>query len=159
MEKSAGEKGMLEEKATIRTARIVTGICFAVSVVVIAIGAVLLTRAAERGFLISGTVLTIVGIVGFAVALVYFIASFFMRVRTAQCGQHEILVYGGMIARYLKVDGEIVDEYRSAFTYTPIVLSAVTDEGDEISVTLSPTNFIALKINGKLIAESRTAVK
>lgn len=61
----------------------------------------------------------------------------------------EIIVFAGINKHYIKINGEIFDEHNSWF-YFLIVLSCKDGE-DFFEATVSATNSIRLKANGKLI--------
>ena len=60
------------------------------------------------------------------------------------------MVYAGWYHHYILINGEKYDEHNTITFFTPILLSASLDDGSEVKATISLTNRIALKINGKL---------
>lgn len=64
---------------------------------------------------------------------------------------NEVVVFAGLYDHYIEVNGERVDEYKSAFYFTPIKMSYNINENEKIDVIISLTNKISVKINGKLV--------
>lgn len=62
----------------------------------------------------------------------------------------KILVYSGWYHHYIKVDGYKVDEHNTIISFSPIYLSAVLEDGTTLEATITMTNRISLKINGRL---------
>ncbi|MBE7087845.1 MAG: hypothetical protein E7369_06060 [Clostridiales bacterium] len=92
------------------------------------------------------TILFIIGTVFFT----FFVVSMLLSCKVYHYGENEIIVYAGSYHHYLKINGEIFDEYNSSFSWGPIFLYSSLDDGTEINVTISTSNRIALKIDGKL---------
>lgn len=86
----------------------------------------------------------------FIVVLSLFICSLTHRCRIYRYNGIKILIYAGWFHHYMKVDGEIVDEYNTSISRVPIELWCNLDDGTELYSTISPSNRIKLKINGKL---------
>ena len=90
-------------------------------------------------------------IFGFTFAICFIIMLFFGP--KCKCYHYEkfnIVIYAGYRNHYLKINDEIYDEYVCSFVFSPIKLSASLENGTLLEATLSPSNTIKLKVNGKL---------
>ena len=83
-------------------------------------------------------------------ALLFFICALLLSCNVYIYNDKKIVVYAGWYRHYILVDGEKCDEHNTFTSFTPITLSTVLDDGSEVKATISLTNRIALKINGKL---------
>ena len=83
-------------------------------------------------------------------ALLFFICALLLSCNVYIYNDKKIVVYAGWYHHYLLIDGEEYDEHNTLTYFTPITLSATLDDGSEVKATISLTNRIALKINGKL---------
>lgn len=83
-------------------------------------------------------------------AFAFFISALTLSTKTYLYKGNIIVVYAGFSHHYIKVNGEIVDEYVSSLSFNPIRLSHTLADGSIINVTVSLSNRITLKINNKL---------
>lgn len=83
-------------------------------------------------------------------ALLFFISALLLSCNVYIYNDKKIVVYAGWYHHYILINGEKYDEHNTITFFTPILLSASLDDGNEIKATISLTNRIALKINGKL---------
>lgn len=79
-----------------------------------------------------------------------FISTFFIQYKEYKFKDNIISVYAGYTYHFLKINGEIYDEYRELFSLTPIKLNTILDDNTKIEATISTSNHIFLKINDKL---------
>ena len=93
---------------------------------------------------------SIIVIVFDIVTFAFFIGSLTLNCKVYTYNGKEIIVYAGWSNHYIKVDGEIMDEYRAFIFLTPIELSCYLSDGTALYTTISLTNRIKLKINGNL---------
>ena len=85
---------------------------------------------------------------------------FFLSVLLLTCSIYHyndkaIVVYAGWYHHYILINGEKYDEHNTLISFTPITLTATLDDGSEVKATISLTNRVALKINGKLCEKER----
>ena len=85
----------------------------------------------------------------------FFICALLISCKRYEYNGNEIVVYAGMNAHYIKVNGEKTDQHSTMFYITPIYLSCTLDDGTNLKATISVTNRIALKINDKLVQKRR----
>ena len=90
--------------------------------------------------------LLIIGLFCFILSLV----SLMVNYKQYDVDGNRVLCYAGWEKHYLIINGELVDEYVSAFSFTPIELR-YKDEKHEYYVRVSLSNSITLKVDGKLI--------
>lgn len=83
-------------------------------------------------------------------ALLFFISALLLSCNVYIYNDKKIVVYAGWYHHYILINGEKYDEHNTITFFTPILLSASLDDGSEVKATISLTNRIALKINGKL---------
>lgn len=83
-------------------------------------------------------------------ALLFFISALLLSCNVYIYNDKKIVVYAGWYHHYILINGEKYDEHNTITFFTPILLSATLDDGSEVKATISLTNRIALKINGKL---------
>lgn len=88
-------------------------------------------------------------------ALLFFISALLLSCNVYLYNDKKIVVYAGWYHHYILVNGEKYDEHNTLISFTPILLSASLDDGSEVKATISLTNRIALKINGKLYQKER----
>ena len=84
------------------------------------------------------------------ITLPIFISTFFIQYKEYKFKGNIISVYAGYTYHFLKINGEIYDEYRELFSLTPIKLNTILDDNTKIEATISTPNHIFLKINDKL---------
>ena len=84
------------------------------------------------------------------VALVFWICSFNIKYKNLVIENNNIEIYAGFATHYIKVNGEIKDEYKASFTFTPIILSCFINK-HKIQVTISTSNHMVVKIDEELI--------
>ena len=84
------------------------------------------------------------------VALGLFISSCRHRCNIYKFESMNILIYTGWFNHYMKIDGEIVDEYNSSSIRVPIELWCEFDDGTDVYAVISTSHRIKLKINGRL---------
>lgn len=85
-----------------------------------------------------------------SVALVCWIMSFCIKYKKFNIDNNEIEVYAGFSNHYIKVNGELKDEYKSSFSFTPIKLSCLINN-KKLEITISLSNNITIKFNDELI--------
>ena len=92
----------------------------------------------------------------FIMTVIPFIAILWLTAR-CHCRTYKyknsiILIYAGIRRHYIKINGEILDEFNCMFFYTPINLSCTFEDNDMLSSVITIVNFITVaKINGKRI--------
>lgn len=81
------------------------------------------------------------------------IALLFFMVSCKECsfGEYKINVYAGFYHHTLWVNDEKCDEHNTIASYSPITLSTTTSDGTLVEVTISLSNRITVKANGKLV--------
>ncbi len=84
-------------------------------------------------------------------AIIMFISSLLLCYREYDYNGKKISVYAGWYHHTIRVDGEKYDEHNTIMSFTPIKLNAIMDDNIKLEVTISLTNRITLKINGKLV--------
>ena len=84
------------------------------------------------------------------VALVFWICSFNIKYKNLVIENSNIEIYAGFATHYIKVNGEIKDEYKASFTFTPIILSCSINK-HKLQATISTSNHIVVKIDEELI--------
>ncbi len=85
-------------------------------------------------------------------AFAFWIASFTFKYRRFYVDDYEIEIYVGFRNHFIKVDGDIKDEYISAFALSPIRLEYTIAE-HTIEAIISPTNSLTVKCDGELIRQ------
>ena len=83
-------------------------------------------------------------------ALGFFILTFSIQYKKFEIEDNVIEVYAGFSKHYIKVNGEIKDEYISDFSLTDIKMSYVMN-GHTITVTVTPSNYVIVKCDDELI--------
>ena len=83
-------------------------------------------------------------------ALGFFILTFSIQYKKFEIEDNVIEVYAGFNKHYIKVNGEIKDEYVSDFSLTDIKMSYVLN-GHTITVTVTPSNYVIVKCDNELI--------
>ena len=83
-------------------------------------------------------------------ALGFFILTFSIQYKRFEIDDNVIEVYEGFSKHYIKVNGEIKDEYVSDFSLTDIKMSYVLN-GHTITVTVTPSNYVIVKCDNELI--------
>ena len=83
-------------------------------------------------------------------ALGFFILTFSIQYKRFDIDDNVIEVYAGFSKHYIKVNGEIKDEYVSDFSLTDIKMSYVLN-GHTITVTVTPSNYVIVKCDNELI--------
>lgn len=83
-------------------------------------------------------------------ALLFFISALLLTCSIYHYNDKTIVVYAGWYHHYILINGEKYDEHNTLISFTPITLTATLDDGSEVKATISLTNRVALKINGKL---------
>lgn len=83
-------------------------------------------------------------------ALLFFISALLLSCNVYIYNDKKIVVYAGWYHHYILINGEKYDEHNTLISFTPITLTATLDDGSEVKATISLTNRVALKINGKL---------
>lgn len=68
----------------------------------------------------------------------------------------QITVYAGYNKHYLCVNGQKCDEHNTFIFYTPLHLETILASGEKLEVTISLTNRITTKINGRMIDPIKT---
>lgn len=87
--------------------------------------------------------------------LLFFISALLLSCSIYHYNDKTIVVYAGWYHHYILINGEKYDEHNTLISYTPITLTATLDDGSEVKATISLTNRVALKINGKLFEKER----
>lgn len=87
--------------------------------------------------------------------ILYFISVLLLTCSIYLYNDKKIVVYAGWYHHYILVNGEKYDEHNTLISFTPITLTATLDDGSEVKATISLTNRVALKINGKLCEKER----
>ncbi len=89
------------------------------------------------------------------IALIMLISSLLLSCKVYQYNEQTIIVYAGWYHHYLKINDEIFDEHNTILSYSAITLSCKLANDTEVIATISLTNRIALKINGKLYTKPK----
>ncbi len=82
--------------------------------------------------------------------LVLFIFSFCLNYQEYKIEGNTVLCYAGWEKHYLILNGEIVDEHITGFSFTALELK-YKDDFHEYNMTVSLSNYITLKVDGKLV--------
>ena len=80
----------------------------------------------------------------------FFIGSLTLNCKLYKYNGNKIVVYAGWYHHYIKVNGEIEDEHNTLLFLTPLTMSCCLEDGSQVNITITLTNRITLKINGKL---------
>lgn len=72
---------------------------------------------------------------------------------------NKIEVYSGWYYHYIKINGEKYDEHNTSLSLSSIYLSCMLDDNTAIEATISLSNRIALKVNGKLYKPVQKNIK
>lgn len=83
-------------------------------------------------------------------ALIFWIMSFNVKYKKFMIDNNEIEIYAGLSNHYIKVNGELKDEYKSISTFTPIKLSCLLND-KKLEVTISTSNHIVVKLDEELV--------
>lgn len=86
------------------------------------------------------------GIVCLAISVAFLTINY----KQYEVNGYKVLCYAGFEKHLLIINGELVDEFVSAITFTPIELK-YKDEFHEFYVRISLSNSITLKVDGKLV--------
>lgn len=84
------------------------------------------------------------------IALVFWILSFNIQYKKIAIEDNEIEIYAGFANHYIKVNGELKDEYKSELSFSPIKLSCLLND-KKLEVTISLSNHIVVKFDDELI--------
>ena len=84
------------------------------------------------------------------VTILLFTKSLLLCYKKYEYNENVIEVYSGYYNHYIKINNEKYDEYKTSFSYSPIILSCTLDTGEKMQATISLTNQVSLKINDKL---------
>lgn len=150
---------MLYERKKILTFRIIMLILFLLSFILTVISITIFALnynnmnhyiSDMKSFLIFSLTLplAIIFFAVFIICLISFIYSFQIKYKVYEYNSNDIVVYAGYSHHYMKVNGDLMDEYNKK-SNTPIYLSCRLDDGSEIQATIFSTNNILLKINDK----------
>lgn len=82
---------------------------------------------------------------------IIFIMSLLLSCKTYEYCGNQIIVYAGWYNHFIKINGTKFDEHNTLVYYTPIKLSCTLDNDTFLETTISLTNRISTKINGKLV--------
>lgn len=82
--------------------------------------------------------------------LILLICSLMLSYKVYDYDGNKIEVYSGWYYHYIKINGEKYDEHNTLQSFSPIYLSCMLDDYTTIEATISLSNRIALKINGRL---------
>lgn len=83
-------------------------------------------------------------------ALIFWIMSFNVKYKKFTIENNEIEIYAGLSNHYIKVNGELKDEYKSISSFTPIKLSCLLND-KKLEVTISTSNHIVVKLDDELV--------
>ena len=83
-------------------------------------------------------------------ALIFWIMSFNVKYKKFTIENNEIEIYSGLSNHYIKVNGELKDEYKSISSFTAIKLSCLLND-KKLEVTISTSNHIVVKLDGELV--------
>ena len=84
------------------------------------------------------------------IALVIWILSFNIQDKKLNIENNEIEIYAGFANHYIKVNGELKDEYKSGLSFIPIKLSCLIND-KKLEVTISTSNHIVVKLDDELV--------
>ena len=84
------------------------------------------------------------------IALVIWILSFNIQDKKLNIENNEIEIYAGFANHYIKVNGELKDEYKSGLSFVPIKLSCLIND-KKLEVTISTSNHIVVKLDDELV--------
>ena len=82
-------------------------------------------------------------------AIIFWIMSFNVKYKKFMIDNNEIEIYAGLSNHYIKINGELKDEYKTISIFTPIKLSCLLND-KKLEVTISTSNHIVVKVNGEL---------
>ncbi len=89
-----------------------------------------------------------VGVLPFAIA--FLVASLLVNFKKYDLEGNEMIIYAGFYHHYIKINGEKYDEHNTLVSLVAILLSCEFN-GNTIESTISLTNRISTKLNGKLL--------
>ena len=84
------------------------------------------------------------------IAFVFWILSFNIKYKNVKIDDDEIEIYAGFANHYIKVNGELKDEYKSGLSFVPIKLSCLIND-KKLEVTISTSNHIVVKLDDELV--------
>ncbi|MDE6356273.1 MAG: hypothetical protein K2L67_03420 [Clostridia bacterium] len=84
--------------------------------------------------------------------------ALFIQTLTLSCkiyyhNGNEILVYAGFTRRYLKINGFMVEERSTAFTYGMINFYSTLSDGSSVWASITRMNRITLRVNNQVLTE------
>ena len=100
-------------------------------------------------------IVTMLFIYGDIIVFTLFIASLLLSYKAYEYNGNEIVVYAGWYHHYIKVNGNKTDEHNTLVSFTAIPLSCTLDDGTDITVVITMTNRISLKINNQLYTKGK----
>lgn len=137
-----------EARRGIKKVRLICFMIFAVSLVLFIVYAVK-SKTDDYG----ATFFFIISIYFFVFALVFFICAFTnCRCKRYLFDGNEIVVYAGFRNHYLKVNGELCDEYVASICFSAIYLKTTVNGDCYVEAKISTANKISVQANGKLIS-------
>ena len=83
-------------------------------------------------------------------AIIFWIISFNVKYKKFKIESNEIEIYSGLSNHYLKINGELKDEYKSSIYFNPIKLSCLLND-KKLEVTISTSNHVVVKFDNELI--------
>ena len=85
-----------------------------------------------------------------AVFFAFAIASLFLKCKSYKFEGKIIVVYAGWVNHQIFEDDVLMDECRTGFYLTSIMIGYTDDSGNDVSARISTTHGISLKINNRL---------
>lgn len=86
---------------------------------------------------------------------IIFIVSMLLSCKTYDYCGTQIIVYAGWFKHYIKINDVKFDEHNTLVYFTPIKMSCTIDNNTFVETTISLTNRISTKINGRLVKPSK----
>lgn len=85
------------------------------------------------------------------IMFIIFIVSLLLSCKTYDYCGNQIIVYAGWYKHFIKINGTKYDEHNTFISFTSIKMSCTIDNNAFVETTISLTNRISTKINGRLV--------
>lgn len=145
-----------EAKCGIKKVRQIWLLLFAVSFVLLIVAVIVLAVKIKTDDYVFAIYFFMTNICVFVLVLWFFICAF----TSCRCNRYfldgnEIIVYAGFKNHYLKVNGELCDEYVASTSFSGVYLTTTVNGDCCIEAKISTANRITVKANGKLISPTK----
>lgn len=84
------------------------------------------------------------------IALIFWIISFSVKYKKFTIENNEVEIYAGLSNHYIKINGELKDEYKSSMSFSPIKLSCLLND-KKLEVAISTSNHIVVKLDDEMV--------